>query len=798
MGIEKDLGAELVANTHEELEVDEPWTVRDDRGFTWWAAWTRQRIWSAPPLSAGGERWWHVRARTWVLRDVVDGPAAYELVDGLNNLVVLGAAVYDAADGTVSVRTGLALADDDAGWRTKWFLAAAGAQVGAGWLAGSSDAAAGLPLDDAPHPVAGRRADPDDILGIAVQGFPSMPIPLPPSVLNAAARMLRSGGVKTQVRDDGLLFACPTGPGPDALAQIVPAEHDAFGDVVRISLTLPTRYGAHRGRWLANALNVAEDADWRGDPGPNALGAWQCRDGRLRHVIWLPSVLVTGLGEESAEGLLDVLISQTMLRARFAEVRLPWLVAAAVGRYPEDTAALAADPRAEDDAGADEADEEEREAFVPWAERSFGTASRTPRPRDPQRVPQPPRELVVDPADPSAFNEVDAAMAEAEDGDRIVVRPGTYRTPVVVDRAVEIAGEGERDRIVLEPVGGECLGFAVSGARVTGLTVRPSRAGNDGTSWSAVALHNVEATVERCRLSTHLGATVWVGGPQSLATLRDCEVLDGAQNPVWVAEEGAAELTRCRLAGHRWPSIAMGPHARLRVADCEVVDNLDGGLHGADGSLLVVERTRVARNAGFGIELRDAAPASRVEDCTVEGNLGVGIGIVAGVGGSVLRCRVRGNEVGIVAVGGATPTIDGNEVIDNHTGIGVRGHRSDPLVVANTVSGSHDGVVIDEAATGRYERNRVSACEDAGVWVDDPGTRPRFEGNTVSGCGVAAVFVTDGGGGEFASNDLRGNAEGSWKTDEPGDLVRTGNLEDAGPPLGGRGAWPGGTPGRAN
>ena len=51
-----------------------------------------------------------------------------------------------------------------------------------------------------------------------------------------------------------------------------------------------------------------------------------------------------------------------------------------------------------------------------------------------------------------------------------------------------------------------------------------------------------------------------------------------------------------------------------------------------------------------------------------------------------------------------------------------------------------------------------------------------------SASGLAGILVTDGAGGEFRSNDLRGNAGGSWKLDEPGELERTGNLEDTGAP----------------
>lgn len=76
----------------------------------------------------------------------------------------------------------------------------------------------------------------------------------------------------------------------------------------------------------------------------------------------------------------------------------------------------------------------------------------------------------------------------------------------------------------------------------------------------------------------------------------------------------------------------------------------------------------------------------------------------------------------------------------------------------------------------------MSGSTGAGVWVDDHGTAPRFTGNHVSTCGFVGVLVTDGAGGEFASNDLRGNAAGSWKLDGPGDLRRAGNLEDAGAP----------------
>jgi nitrous oxidase accessory protein NosD len=391
------------------------------------------------------------------------------------------------------------------------------------------------------------------------------------------------------------------------------------------------------------------------------------------------------------------------------------------------------------------------------------------------------RDLVVDPTDPAAFQEIDDAAAQAEDGDRIVVRPGIYRRPVVVDRAVRVESDGSTASIRLEPIGGEALGIAVSGATVAGLTIRPAEAGNDGGPWSAVAVHDATVTVEGCDLTSNAGATVWVGGPASRAVLLGCSLDGGSQNAVWVTEEGRAEVVACRVTGHRWPIAAIGEHAVLSIRDSEVSDNLDGGVGAADGATLIVEVSTIARNAGFGIQLESAAPASLVEDCTIEENATIGVGVDGGRGARIVRNRLRRNEVGITVTGGGAPTIEGNELPDNRLGIGVRGDDSDPVIVANTITGgASQGIVVDEQATGRFEGNRVSGCGEVGVWVDDAGTRPVFSGNHVSLCASVGIRVTHGAGGEFRTNDLRGNSGGSWGFHEPGALTRVANLEDAG------------------
>jgi parallel beta-helix repeat protein len=783
-----DLGLRAVERAFSVMSIDEGWSVREERGFTWWGHWLRQRISAGEATVSRGRTLWHLQARTPVLRGLPDEPATYELANTMNLIPGLSAYAYDADAGTLSARCGVLQYEDVADWLERWFAMCAALQASIAWVQGPA-AAEGRPLDDEPHPTGGRRADPDDMLNVT-GSLPEMASPLSPQVLEEAAEALRAAGAAAAVGGQGdvLQVALPVTGAAQARWNLAWTEHPVLRDGALVSLWLPVRIGPVRGAWLANALNLAETGDWRGEDRPHAIGAWRWEQGWLVHLAFLPGGVIGPLGREGALLLIQNLVAWGLVRAKFAGERLPWLEAAAAARHPEEEVP----PLEHDgDEGApregDEAGIGAEAPVVPVAQRSFGPAARTPRGRT-EAAPQSsglrrasPRELVVDPAEDGAFREIDDAVAVAEDGDTIRVRPGTYGTPVVVDRAVTILGDGPREAIVLEPAGAECLGFAASGARVRGLTLRPARAANDGAVWSAVAVHDVEATLEDCHLTTHLGATVWVGGPSSRAVLTGCTLVDGAQNAVYVGEEGRAELIACRVSGHRWPLAAAGPHASLTLRRSEVVDNLGHGAAATERALLVVEGCTVARNAHDGVLLGGAAPASRVVDSTIEENGDAGV-FIGATRGRVSGNSIQRNDVGIAVVDAAAPTVRDNHLADNRVALGVSGAGSDPRVIANTISGSRaHAVVVEGRATGRFEANTVSATEGAGIWVDDAGTAPRFTGNHVGG-GAIGVLVTEGGGGDFRSNDLRGNTRGSWYLDEPGDVTREDNLEDAGIP----------------
>ena len=105
---------------------------------------------------------------------------------------------YDPDDGTISARTGAFLYAGVDPWLETFLLMAVGLQASLAWLGAETAEGVG-PRDDEPHPVAGPRRDPDDMLNLA-GSTPKVPSPITASILRSAAADARGRGLRGDVR----------------------------------------------------------------------------------------------------------------------------------------------------------------------------------------------------------------------------------------------------------------------------------------------------------------------------------------------------------------------------------------------------------------------------------------------------------------------------------------------------------------------------------------------------------------------------------------------------------------------
>jgi nitrous oxidase accessory protein NosD len=315
-------------------------------------------------------------------------------------------------------------------------------------------------------------------------------------------------------------------------------------------------------------------------------------------------------------------------------------------------------------------------------------------------IPPTREELTVEPSGGTPV--IGQALARARRGARIHLRPGTYRESLVIDREVELVGEGLSGGVVIEAAEGPGVHVQAAGVTLRNITVHARGPGEES---HAVSIRGSRARLENCAVASVSGTGIMVTkGAQVI--VHGCRVEQAGDNGI--AFQGGI--------GH--------------LEDCAVTS---AGSHGVlvDGQVTMLT-CRVHDAGSVGVAFTDGA-RGLVEDCDVAGNgrLERALGSVRVTGGAdpVFRgCRIRvGQDVG-VSVEGSRGTFDRCQ-ISGHLGPAILlGEGADPTFRDCDVSdtGGEDeqqgvGIWVGHGARGRFERCRVHHNRSEGVHIEPTG-----------------------------------------------------------------------------
>src|SRR5262249_49617964 len=160
---------------------------------------------------------------------------------------------------------------------------------------------------------------------------------------------------------------------------------------------------------------------------------------------------------------------------------------------------------------------------------------------------------------------------------RILVHPGRYEEGLILDKSLEICGEGPREEIIIESPDFHCLTMQAGPASIKGLTLR-SLGGRKGNRRFAVDLSQGQALLEDCDISSDTLAGVSVHGPMAEATVRHCRIHNGGTSGIIFWEKG-----------------------RGTVEDCDISTNGMAGVLIRSGGNPVIQRCRIRDGKMFGV-----------------------------------------------------------------------------------------------------------------------------------------------------------------------------------------------------
>jgi len=347
-------------------------------------------------------------------------------------------------------------------------------------------------------------------------------------------------------------------------------------------------------------------------------------------------------------------------------------------------------------------------------------------------------ELIV--SKTGAYQTISAAIRQAKAGSRIIVRNGIYHDSVVIDKKVEIVGEGE---VVIESEA-VCILMQTDYAEVRNLMLR-GLARKDGAECFGVDVPQGKLVLEHCDIVSNSRSGVAIHGKDTQATLHNCKIHHSKRSGVAVYDNAFASLDHCDICGNIMAGVSIR-EGRGQLNNCDLSKNqcgiaivrcdpvlyeckihhntvagvvasvvaspdsilvrvgvaLSWNSHGRFGRL---EKCDIYENADRGVWIFGGNPDLR--DCNIYGNKGNGVFVWNRGGTELHSCNLYGNKGnGVCVTGFGHGLIEKCKIFDNTgEGVKIQGPNSNRLIKDCTITNNHHGVVVDWGGGGGTVEN---------------------------------------------------------------------------------------------
>jgi parallel beta-helix repeat protein len=256
-----------------------------------------------------------------------------------------------------------------------------------------------------------------------------------------------------------------------------------------------------------------------------------------------------------------------------------------------------------------------------------------------------PSTYVVDSRKHGDFTSVTAAIRAAQPGARILVRPGVYEGGLVVDKALQIRGDGPVADIEIRAYGAQALRFEADDqdGQVANLTLRQI-GGAGAREYHAVDVLAGRLELDGCDISGESSTCVAAMEGASLA-LHDSTVHHGGKSGILVCDGSRATLE-----------------------DNEVTGNGSSGVQVRNGARATLRRNRIRGNAESGVWVYEGGHGI-LEDNDITGNGRVGVSVSARGNITLRGNRInRNTEAGVRVREGGRAVAEDNDLRDNFHG----------------------------------------------------------------------------------------------------------------------------------
>lgn len=360
--------------------------------------------------------------------------------------------------------------------------------------------------------------------------------------------------------------------------------------------------------------------------------------------------------------------------------------------------------------------------------------------------------LIVSQQNDRCYQTISAALTDASPGSRIVVKPGIYHENLVLDKSVEIIGEGASEDIFIESTDGPCVLMQTDYALLRGLTLR-GRAGTIKKEYVTVDIPQGRLVMEDCDISSDTLACIAIHGMHANPVIWRCQIHDSKSMGIFVYDHGEGIIEDCDIFSNAGAGVEIKNIGNPFIRRCKIHHGERDGVSVYEKGAGVVERCDIFSNARAGIGVRRAGnPLVRL--CTIHDQLnGYGAYVYDKGEGTIEGCNIYGNaKAGIGITQGGNPLVRRCQI-----------HHE-----------KQRGVFIFEQGAGTLERCYILSNFETGITIGQDCT-PVVRRCTINQNGSQGIRVLPNGGGIVEECNLSGNRGGAWDVATKNSLVRNDN-----------------------
>ena len=356
--------------------------------------------------------------------------------------------------------------------------------------------------------------------------------------------------------------------------------------------------------------------------------------------------------------------------------------------------------------------------------------------------PEPHTVLIVSKLGRGQYKTISAAIEKAKPGTRILVRPGIYYEGLVIDKPLEIVGDGQSKDIVIESADSNCIVMRTDYAEVRGLTLRCT-AGSKGNKFYAVNIPQGRLVLEDCDITSDSFACIMISGSTANPIIRNCTIHDGQDAGVVVRDKSKATLEGCNIFGNATVEVGIGGEANPIIRNCTIHDGQTG--------IVVLDNGK-----------------GRLEDCKIFKHANAGVEIVTGGDPVIRNCKIYdGKSAGVVVYENGKGTLEGCNIFGNAKGGLMISENGDPVIRnCKIYNGKASGVHVSNKGKGKVEDCDIFGNALAGVMIVKDGD-PVIRNCTIHEGMENGILVAENGKGTLEFCDI-------FKNVLPGVEIRTG------------------------